>query len=230
MSAAIRRPRAVAFDVNETLIDLSGLRDTFEGLGLPERALEWWFAALLRDGLALAATGLAAPFPDLSTVALEEVFAATGRPCPSQAAQALLRSFGQLAAHPDVVAALELLARAGVPALALTNGAAATATGLLERAGLSSLLPQVLSAEAVGHWKPRPEPYLYAARATGIDPTELAMVAVHPWDLHGAGAVGLVTGWVNRTGRTYPPAFHPATVEGASPERVVDALLGLPIP
>lgn len=38
------------------------------------------------------------------------------------------------------------------------------------------------------------------------------LVAVHPWDIHGAAA-GLRTAWINRTGATYPSYFRAAEIE-----------------
>lgn len=49
----------VVFDVNETLSDLSPLSARFADLGVPESMARLWFTAVLRDGLALAATGTA---------------------------------------------------------------------------------------------------------------------------------------------------------------------------
>lgn len=228
MSLLAHRPRAVAFDVNETLFDLSGLRASFDHLGLPAHALDWWFAVLLRDGLALAAAGGSAPFSSLGAIALDEVFASLGQTGSAEAAEAVLTAFAELSPHRDVAPALELLEEAGVPALALTNGSAATTAGLIEAAGLSSLVDRVLSVEAVGHWKPRAEPYRWAAREAGVEPDRLAMVAVHPWDLHGAATAGLVTGWANRRGRDFPAIFTRPHVEAPSLDRVVERLLALP--
>lgn len=223
-----RRPRAVAFDVNETLIDLSGLRDVLTGLGLAPTSLEWWFASVLRDGLALAATGDTATFPALGIVALEEVCSASGTPLPDGAGDALLRAFAALEPFPDVAPALEHLAGAGIAAYTLTNGSPATTTGLLERAGLDRLVTRVLSVEGAGLWKPRPEPYHYAAGEIGVEPGELALVAVHPWDLHGGARAGLTTGWTNRTGRRFPAVFVAPHATGTSLEETVAALLALP--
>jgi 2-haloacid dehalogenase len=59
-------PPAVAiFDVNETLSDLSPLGDRFEELGAPGGLLPGWFAATLRDGIALAASGAYADFREV---------------------------------------------------------------------------------------------------------------------------------------------------------------------
>ena len=228
MSLLGHRPCAVAFDVNETLFDLSALHPCFEELGLPRHALDWWFAVLLRDGIALAAAGDHVTFPALATTALAEVAWAAGCPVPPDATTGLLEAFAELPAHRDVPVAFRRLRDVGIPIVALTNGAAPVTSGLLERAGLISLVSRVLSVDAVGHWKPRPEPYRYAASELGVVPERLAMVAVHPWDLHGAAAAGLVTGWANRTGRAYPSIFRRPHVEAPTLDGVVEGLLGLP--
>ena len=56
----------LVLDVNETLTDMEPLRDGFEAVGLPRHSLEAWFAATLRDGLALTAAGAYANFGELA--------------------------------------------------------------------------------------------------------------------------------------------------------------------
>jgi len=60
-------------------------------------------------------------------------------------------------------------------------------------------------------WKPAPAAYRHAARACGVDVSELLLVAVHPWDLDGAARAGLSTAWVSRSGAPYPPTFRTPT-------------------
>lgn len=224
-SKTIRKPAAFAFDVNETLFDLSVLRDTFSQFGLPDHSLSWWFAALLRDGMALAASGDAAPFGMIGAAALEEIYSSLGRPAPTDAVSVVLETFAKLPAHKDVMPAFKRLRAAGVPAIALTNGNANVTRGLLERANLSDLLDMVLSVDDVAHWKPRPEPYRYAAEKIGVAVASLAMVAVHPWDTHGAKRAGLISAWVNRNGRGFPKFFAAPDIEAPSVEEAVARLL-----
>jgi len=47
----------VLLDVNETLFALSGLAPAFEAAGVPAERMRLWFARVLRDGFALAASG-----------------------------------------------------------------------------------------------------------------------------------------------------------------------------
>ncbi len=223
-----RRPLAVAFDVNETLTDLRPVADVFVRLGLGPGSLDWWFAVLLRDGIALAASGGLATFADLTRSALAEVAGASGHDLDEGAGDQVLEAMGRVPLHPDVPPALDRLAGAGVPAYALTNGGAAFAGALLSAGGVVDRLSGILSVEAVGHWKPRPEPYHHAAGVAGVPVDRLALVAVHPWDTHGAAAAGLVTGWVDRGGRPYPAVFTAPTVQAGDLVGVVDRLLDLP--
>ena len=51
------RPSVIAFDVNETLSDLSPLGARFVEVGASASAARLWFASVLRDGFALTAAG-----------------------------------------------------------------------------------------------------------------------------------------------------------------------------
>jgi 2-haloacid dehalogenase len=133
---AAQRPQAVALDVVETLVSLGAVGVALEDLGLGPDAVERLFTRLLRDGFALAASGAYRPFRDVADSALAAI-------APALAAsqrEAVLAAFSRLDAHPDARPALEHLRRAGLAVAALTNGAAATTTTLLERTGLDALV------------------------------------------------------------------------------------------
>ena len=68
-------------------------------------------------------------------------------------------------------------------------------------------MDHVVSVEEVGLFKPRPEPYWRAARVAGCKPKRLALVAVHPWDINGAKAAGLVTAYVTAE-RPFPASMR----------------------
>ncbi|WP_434620449.1 hypothetical protein [Arthrobacter sp. A5] len=58
MEAAVGvKASVIAFDVNETLSDMSPIGVCFGEVGAPEYLAKAWFASLLRDGFALAAAG-----------------------------------------------------------------------------------------------------------------------------------------------------------------------------
>jgi 2-haloacid dehalogenase len=221
---AARRPRAVAFDVIETLFSLEAVGRALEEEGAGPRALEVFFSRLLRDGFALAASHSYAPFGHVAREALAATAPGLGEP----ARRRVLAAFASLAPHGDARPALERLADEAVPVATLANGSAETIGGLLQAAGLRGLVGRVISVDEVGGWKPAPTPYLHAAATLGVEPRELALVAVHAWDVHGAVRAGLVGGWVARLEGTYPPTFDPPDVTGADLTEAVDGLLALP--
>jgi 2-haloacid dehalogenase len=89
------------------------------------------------------------------------------------------------------------------------------------RAGRSDAFEALLSVEDAPGWKPAQSAYGYAGQASGTDPSQMMLVAVHPWDIHGAARAGLQTAWINRAGATYPAYFTP-------PDHTVTALTELP--
>ena len=58
-----------------------------------------------------------------------------------------------------------------------------------------------------GVWKPARGAYEYAARTCDVSPSDMILVAVHPWDIHGAAAAGLRTAWLNRDRNVYPEYY-----------------------
>lgn len=222
MTGTAYRPEVVAFDVNETLISLEPLRGRFAEAGLPGGLLELWFARTLRDGMALSMSGDHRPFPEVAAAALRAVGKAD-----DAAVEHVLGGFGALPAHPDVEPALRALAGAGVPAVCLTNGSAATVGAFLAGAGLADLVAQVISIDEIGQWKPAAAVYRHGAAATGVPAGRLALVAAHAFDCHGAKRAGLVTGWVSRLEGRYSELFAPPDVRGDDLVAVVEGLLAL---
>jgi 2-haloacid dehalogenase len=214
----------VALDVVETLVSLDAVARALGDAGVEAEPLERFFTRLLRDGFALAASGAYRPFPEVADGALAAIAPAL---TPSERAD-VLGAFRRLDAHPDVRPALELLAGAGLRLVTLTNGTAATTTALLERNGLDALVSRVLSVDEVRAWKPGPAPYLHAAGVLGVQPHELALVAAHAWDVHGARRAGLVTGWTSRLEAEFPTTFDAPDVAGADLVEVATNLLALP--
>jgi 2-haloacid dehalogenase len=203
-------------DVNETLSDMGAVGARFAELGVPREAADAWFAAVLRDGFALAVAGTSAPFAALATDGARRLLAAHGHPDPEAGAAQVLETFTSLDVHPDVGPGLAALRAGGVRVATLSNGAAAVAQGLLERAGLSDLVEATLSVEEAGVWKPARAAYLWACERLGTAPADTMLVAVHPWDTDGARRAGLQAAYVDRAGSGYPGHFTPPTITVAS--------------
>jgi 2-haloacid dehalogenase len=215
-------PRVLVLDVNETLSDLSHLRKGVESAGIHWTIVDLWFARVLRDGFALATLGESAGFADIAGHTLRTL----APDLDDEVVDGFVSAFGTLPLHQDVAPGLRSLVAHGVPVVTLSNGSASVAESLLERAGVRDLVGQVLTVETAGVWKPAPAAYAVALEATGVQAEEAAMVAVHPWDLHGAAAVGMRTIWVNRHHHTYPEFFTAPDLTVTSFEQLAARLSG----
>ena len=222
------RPKVVAFDVIETLFALEPLRERLRVFGLPGAALEIWFARLLRNAFALDTSGTYKSFGEVARGTLEVLLVESECSAAAPALDQALGGFSELTAYPDVAPAFQLLHEAGVRIVTLTNGHADTTRRLLERARLNHFVERVISIDEVRRWKPAREVYLHAAKVTGVAPGELALVAAHAWDVHGASQAGLVTGWVSRLEKCFLPVMNLPDVTGGTLTEVSQGLLALP--
>lgn len=221
------RPTVVAFDVVETLFSLEPMRARLCALGLADDALELWFALLLRNAFALDASGTFKTFGEVARATLSVILAEHRLAVDPSALDETLAGFGELPVQADVAPAFQVLHDAGVRLVALTNGQAENTHRLLRRAGLDGQVERIISIDEVRRWKPAREVYLHAAKAVGVAPGELALVAAHAWDVHGASQVGLVTGWVSRLEKRFSPAMNPPDVTGDTLVEVSRRLLTL---
>jgi 2-haloacid dehalogenase len=217
------RPEVVAFDVNETLLDLAPVRAALVEAGEPESLMGAVFARTLLTGFAATAVGSWCRFRDAFEAALAQASALS-------AAQrsAVADAFGELAPHPDVEPALRRLAEAGVRVVTLTHGSPGVAEAGLARGGITPLVERSLSSETIRAWKPSREVYLWAAGTCHVTPERMALVAAHGWDVLGAQRAGLTGAWFPRSERTYPAVYEAPHVRAADLGGVVEALLALP--
>ncbi|WP_276938932.1 haloacid dehalogenase type II [Ferrimicrobium acidiphilum] len=201
-------PKVVVFDVNETLSDLSALEQVFVEVGAPRDIVPLWFASVLRDGFALTAAGSAEPFSKLAIGALDTVLA--DHPLNREldaAIDQIMKRFLELPVHPDVADGVRTLAASHIRLITLSNGSTQVAEQLFTRAGILEYFERLLSVEDTDGWKPAPAAYAYAANTCSVDPGDMILVAVHPWDIDGAKRAGLQTAWLNRRSQNYPDYF-----------------------
>ncbi|WP_116450697.1 HAD-IA family hydrolase [Blastococcus litoris] len=218
-----RRPDVVAFDVNETLLDLAPVRAALVEAGEPSSLLDTVFARTLLTGFAAVATGSWFGFRDAFDAALAQV-----SDLPAEGRAVVADAFRELSPHPDVEPALRRLAEAGVRVVTLSHGSPGIAEAGLARGGIAPLVERTLTSEAIRAWKPSREVYLWAAGVCDVAPGRMALVAAHGWDVHGAQRAGLTGAWFPRSERTYPAVFEPAHVAAGDLAGAVDGLLALP--
>lgn len=219
-------PRVLVFDVNGTLSDLTGLRRCFTAAGAPAELAPTWFAGVLRDGFALTVAGAPARFADVATAGLRAVLAAEPEFTGSidDAVESIMAGLTTLTVHPDVVPGIRRLAEAGHRLVTLSVGGTSVAEHLLAGAGVRDAFERVLSIEDAGFWKPDRRAYEHAVRSCGLEPGDLMLVAVHPWDIDGAHRAGLRTTWIDRVGVPYPDVFAEPEFTVAGVGQLADVL------
>ena len=126
----------------------------------------------------------------------------------AEAVSYVMDGFVGLPVHADVPDGIRALGGLGIQLVTLSNGSAAVAEALFDRAGIREHFGRLLTVEDAGRWKPAPEAYAYALEECGVDPEDAMLVAVHPWDIDGASRAGLATVWVNRTSGPFPDYFR----------------------
>ena len=192
--------RTIVFDVNETLLDLAPLEPLF-GAWFGDRAvMREWFAQLVLYAQALTLAGRYQDFGTIAVAVLGMVARIHKQALPDMAAHTLKSALGRLPAHSDVEPALTRLRSAGFRLVTLTNSGTAAQRDQLDNAGIAHLFDAHFSVEAVRAFKPAPATYASVAVALGAPPAAMIMVACHAWDIIGANAAGLKTGFVARAG------------------------------
>lgn len=212
-----RRPALIIFDVNETLSDMSSMSTRFDDVGAPAHLAATWFAGLLRDGFALTAANGTGTFADLANESLR--VGLHDQPLNRELEEAvsyIMKGFAGLPVHADVQDGIRALRDLGIRLVTLSNGSASVAEALFDRAGIGEHFERLLTVEDAGRWKPAPEAYQYALTQCGVDPADAMLVAVHPWDIHGASRAGLGTAWLDRSGGPYPTYFRAPEVRARS--------------
>ncbi len=202
-------PRAVIFDVNETLLDLSALDPLFEQFYGDASTRLRWFTLLKEWWLVGNATGTYRPFDVLveqALLAIDEDKVLTARE-----RKEFMQGLTSLPPHEDVRPALKTLSEAPLRVAALTNGTDDAVKKQLTNAGLLKYFDLVLSTDSVQRHKPDKSPYLHAAKSLNISVEHCVMIAAHDWDIAGAAEAGLQTAFIERPGAPYAPIYPTPT-------------------
>lgn len=211
-------PSLIAFDVNETLLDLEPIKSHLETIFGTDPPVGEWFARLLHGSLVANTLGQYRSFGDIAAEALINIAARRGLLLRAEDALEALTPMSRLPPHPDVLPGVRRLAEAGKRMVALTNGSRETADAQIHNAGLADYLERVISVDEVGVFKPDPAPYRHTAEVTGVGIEEVVLVAAHDWDCAGAISAGAQAVFVKRPGAVWglptpPPSRQVATID-----------------
>lgn len=217
--------RVIAFDVNETLLDLRGLDAVFEDT-LGDKAFRpQWFQAMLQLAFVGTITGRYVDFTSAQHAALRVIAARGAIRVSAEQSEQIVATMRRLPAHPDAAPALDALLAAGRTLITLTNSPLGVVEEQLRFAGIRDRFAHVVSADEVKRLKPAPEPYRHAAERAGTDVGGLRLVAAHAWDIAGALAAGCAAAFVKRPGMALDPEGQRPDVEGNDLIEVAESIL-----
>ena len=215
----------IAFDVNETLLDLRALDAPFTAAFGDASLRPQWFALMLQMAFVGGLTGTYVDFSAAQRSALLVLAARQKVALSADRSAAILDGMKTLPPHPEVRAAMERL-RGRFRLVALTNSPVEIAETQMRNSGLRDLLEAVYSADAVQRLKPAPEPYRMVAERTGVPIGEVRLIAAHGWDIAGALAAGCRAAFVARPGAALYPYGEQPDIIAPDLTGVVDRLIG----
>ncbi|MGC4938805.1 haloacid dehalogenase type II [Kribbella sp. DT2] len=197
--------QVLAFDVNETLLDLKALDGRFEELFGTAALRPLWFAQMLQLAFVGGLTGAYVDFTTAQRAALRMLGTRQGVVLSDEQVDETVALMSSLPPHPEVPDALARLADSPLRLVALTNSVQDVAEQQLANAGIRQYFDRVMSADTVGHLKPAPAPYQAVAAAYGVPIGEVRLIAAHNWDITGALEAGCQAAFISRPGMVLSP-------------------------
>ena len=204
----------IIFDVNETLLDMSPIKNEINHFFEKEYAFKQWFSFLLQFSLVEMVTDSYHNFSEIGDAALEMVAQAENKNIPEQSKKEILSKMASLQAHQDVEEGLSKLKEAGYRLATLTNSAQKVADKQLVNAGIDTYFEKSLSVESMKMFKPKLETYSRALKELSASANETLFVAAHGWDISGAARAGLSTAFIEREGKALYPLAPSPTYKG----------------
>ena len=195
----------VAFDVNETLLDLRSLDPAFEELLGTSALRGQWFAQMLQLSFVGGLTGNYVDFRQAQEAALRMIAERAGKAITDADVTTMVDRMNTLPPHREVPRALAELRDTRLKIVALVNSLRSVGEAQLTNAGIRQFFDDVISADEVRKLKPSPEPYQLVADRFQVPLSEVRLVAAHSWDISGALAAGARAAFVARPGMVVSP-------------------------
>lgn len=112
---------------------------------------------------------------------------------------ALMAQYARLRPYPEIAGTLGKLKSQGFRIVIHTNATMKIVTSSLVGAELTDFFDEIVSIDAVRHYKPHPVAYRYLVDRLNVQVNEIAFISSNGWDAFGAAQFGLSSIWVNRT-------------------------------
>ena len=180
----------VAFDMHETLLDLSVLDQPFRETFGSDAMRRAWFAQMLQLSFVGGLTGAYVNFTQAQEASFLMLASQHGLDLASEDAHAMVDRMTRLPVHPEVPTALHALQQSGATIVALANSTQQVVEAQLHFAGLRHFFDAVCSADSIQRPKPSAAAYAMVAEDLGASIADIWLVAAHSWDVSGALTAG----------------------------------------
>lgn len=215
----------LAFDVNETLLDLSALDEPFRDTFGDASYRGQWFAQMLQLSFVGGLTDSYLDFSSAQKAAFAMVAERSGVDVTGQDATTMVDKMSSLPPHPEVDRALRRLQDTPLRVVALVNSLESVAEAQLAHAGIRDCFDAVVSADTVRALKPAAAPYQLVAARYDVPVSEVRLVTAHSWDISGALAAGCSAAFVARPGMVLSPLGPRPDIVGPDLADVVDQII-----
>lgn len=221
------RPKVLFFDVNETLLDLTNMKQVVRtALNGKDDLLSLWFTTMLQYSLVTTASGQYEHFGNIGAAALQMVAANNDiKLSEEEARKTVVNSLHGLPVHPEVKEALTQLKKDGYKLVSFTNSSKEGVKKQFESAGLTEYFDDHLSVEDIGKFKPFTDTYTWAARIMKVNPEECMLIAAHGWDVAGALWAGWRAAFISRPGQQIFPLAPQIEINENDLKKVAQVLL-----
>ncbi len=215
--------KGLAFDAYGTLFDVFSVTALCEQLfpGNGNALAQLWRAKQLQYSLLRSLMARYKDFWQLTEDGLVYASNSLKLNLSQENRQRLMDAYLSLAVFPDVKPGLEQLKKQGMRLALLSNGEPRMLAAVTRNAGITALLDEIISVDAVKIFKPSPRVYQLAQARMKMDVSRLGFVSSNSWDVNGAASVGLTTFWIQRS------VAEPAEELGFAAKRVVGSLTEL---
>ncbi|WP_405567028.1 haloacid dehalogenase type II [Polaribacter sp. Asnod6-C07] len=217
--------KAVFFDMNETLLNLSLLKTQFDKHFNDKYVLKYWFTKLLYSSSIMGVMGEYRNFSVLADAALENLFFENNKILNAKTKAEILGEFKKLPAYKDVLPAINILRENNIRVIAVSNSSLEMMKEQLTNSGIIDKFDSFYSVDSVKKYKPFKDIYQSSAEQEGLKTENIMMIATHDWDLFGAKKAGLNTAYIKRKEEIYNPYYLQADFKDTNLKDLIQQII-----
>jgi 2-haloacid dehalogenase len=218
----------LAFDVYGTLINTSGVNDLLKQYidDKTELFMELWRSKQLEYSFRRGLMKKYEKFSVCTRNALDYSDAYLNTGLTEDQKKSLMQKYRVLPAFSDVKESLIKLKTSNYRMFAFSNGFGEDVKNLLVNAEIDKYFEDVVSVDDIKTFKPNPDVYAHFLSTTESTAAESWLISGNPFDVIGAGSVGINSVWIRRSPKqVFDPWEIKPTVTIACLTDLYDALI-----